>query len=128
MAANNVLLGAGKVYTESDVIQILNNFAPLWMFHKDHPEGQIVRDQSKFDKLVEEGWVDQPGKCALLPGHEHLYQGDEKVEVEEEEEVVFEPEPEFEFESGSEPSKAEPVKVDTVKKSAKTKTKIKPLF
>ena len=79
MASNNRLLGSGKVYTESDIVQILNNYAPHWMFHKDHPEGQIVRDKVTFDKLVAAGWVRHPGQCTLLPGHEAMYEGD-KVE------------------------------------------------
>jgi len=80
MASNNRLLGSGKVYTKSDVTQIPNNYAPHWMFHKEHPEGQIVRNQVTLDKLVAAGWVRHPGQCTLLPGHEALYEGDREVE------------------------------------------------
>jgi len=82
MASNNRLLGSGKVYTKSDVKQTqpLNDYAPHWMFHKDHPEGQIVRNQVTFDKLVAAGWVRHPGQCTLLPGHEAMYEGDREVE------------------------------------------------
>jgi len=76
MASDNRLLGSGKTYSAAEVQQILENFDPIWMFHKDHPEGQVVKKQVVFDKLVEEGWVDHPGKCTLLPGFEKYYEGE----------------------------------------------------
>jgi len=78
MASDNRLLGSGKTYSAAEVQQILENFDPIWMFHKDHPEGQVVKKQVIFDKLVEEGWVDHPGKCTLLPGLEKFYEGAEE--------------------------------------------------
>jgi len=98
MASNNRLLGSGKTYSEEEVVQILENFDPVWLFHKDHPEGQIVKKQVVFDQLIKEGWVDHPGKCTLLPGLEKYYEGDKEIE---EVEKVKEPEETEKVEEGA---------------------------
>jgi len=107
MVSDNRLLGSGKIHTPTKAAQTVEVFQPMWMFHKDHPEGEVVTKQVRYDKLIVAGWVDHPGKCTLLPGLEKWYEGGEnKIEevkeieeeentekVEEEEEVEVEEEP-----------------------------------
>ena len=74
MASNNSLLGSGKSYTpDKEPAPKGDFFVPRWMYHRDIPEGVLVRLEREFNKLSDD-WVDHPGKCTLLPGHEKIYQ------------------------------------------------------
>jgi len=84
MASDNQLLGSGKAHVLEENIQVAETFERMLMFHKNHPEGQVVKERAVFDKLMKEGWVDHPGKCTLLPGLEKYYEGEEKEEEKEE--------------------------------------------
>jgi len=80
MASDNRLVGAGKTYNEDEVQQIVKNFDPLWLYHKDQLKGQVVKDRKTYTELIEAGWEDHPGKCALLSGHEAMFKGEEIFE------------------------------------------------
>ena len=100
MASNNQLLGSGINYValartvpRQDEVQKLT---PAWRYHKDCPQGLVVKTDAALEKLDADGWVDHPGKVSPLPGHEDLFEGktkktkSKKVEKEEEVEEVEE--------------------------------------
>jgi len=143
MASNNQLLGSGKVVKEEvqggvERDKSLPKTAPCWLFHKDHPEGCVVKVQKECDKLRAAGWVDHPWLCTLLPGFEKLYEGKIKLAKVEPVEIKVEPELEVEIEVVAEvkvEAEVEPLKVEVKpipalkpKSKAKPKKQIAPLF
>lgn len=72
MASNNNLLGSGKPVVEVKE-SVVTSVLPKWMYHKDFPEGKIVRTEDELEELEVTGWEDHPGKVRLLPGHEKLF-------------------------------------------------------
>ena len=74
MTSNNRLLG--RTYEDiADAADPVEVFAPKWLYHPTCPGGVIVKDSAKYAALTKEGWVDHPGKCILLAGHEKLFSG-----------------------------------------------------
>ena len=114
MASENRLLGQARA--ESKVAIEVTLFNNCWLYHADTPKGILVKRKKLYDELIELGWVDHPGKCIRLKGHEDLFEENTEVEVEPEVEVEVEPEPIV--------PEPEPAKVSTAK--AKVKAKAKP--
>ncbi len=93
MSSQNVLLGSGVQPDEEKSLPPIYKKAPAWRFHKDFPN-RLCKTDEELDKLDAEGWVDQPGKARLLPGHEKVWEAQKKLEAgktqEVKEEVVAE--------------------------------------
>ena len=79
MASKNTLLGSGKIEVDEEQPILDEVFDPMWLYHTNFPEGKIVRSIKEKAVAIEEGWVDHPGKCTLLPGFEQLYEGKENT-------------------------------------------------
>lgn len=77
MASKNKLVGSGKIEEEKVIEEkkVQSEFEPMWLYRSDFPKGRIIKSLKEKRELVKEGWVDHPGKCTLLPGHEHLFEG-----------------------------------------------------
>ena len=85
MASNNELLGSGKVSTKKKKVES-EDFYPTWLYHTDRPEGQIVKTQADFNKLIKKGWVDSPVKLyEEITEEEEEEKEAEKAKVSEEE-------------------------------------------
>jgi hypothetical protein len=86
MATRNQLLGSGVVPEEEKAEVSVNTFSPMFVYHptaedeKGFPVGVKATTQAQFDELVKFGYKDNPGKVKKLPGHEHLFEGEEESE------------------------------------------------
>ena len=76
MASRNRLLGMGESVEEEKKVD-----EPVlqWMYSVGCPEGVLLTNQKDIDAFEKLGWKDHPGKVRLLPGHESLFEGGEKV-------------------------------------------------
>ena len=83
MASTNNLLGSGKAFIESNE-PVKSSRVPVFRYHKDCPNGIVVRTEAKLDELDAAGWKDHPGKVKKLPGFEKLYKAETKTEADEE--------------------------------------------
>ena len=84
MVAKNKLLGSGK--PEEKVVERIvevPKFERMWLYSVECPEGKIVSTFEEYNKLMDAGWVDHPGKCTKLPGHESKFDGEIGKVVEE---------------------------------------------
>jgi hypothetical protein len=83
MASQNNLLGSGKPFVvplpEPTPVE-LQQFAPAWRFHKECPEGVLVKTDKQLAELDAAGWKDEPGKVRLLPGHEKVWEAEQALE------------------------------------------------
>lgn len=75
MASQNTLLGSGlpaqpiaEGHKERE-----QKKTPCFCYHKDCPQGRLVKYDDELEKLDKEGWVDHPAKVLRLPGHEKKY-------------------------------------------------------
>lgn len=88
MASKNRLLGSGIEYGEEEKKTIAAFDVPCFMYSESNLSGILVKTTAQLKTLKEQGYVDHPGKCARLPGHEKLYdefhKEPEKKETEEE--------------------------------------------
>ncbi len=87
MAKGNKLLGSGipdEVEIEVEVKPVtVQQKAPAWRYHKDHPEGKVCRTDMELAMADAKGWQDHPGKVRKFPGLEYLYIEPEVEEPEE---------------------------------------------
>ena len=80
MASKNKLLGSGKIdEVAEESVEIV--FKRVWLYHKAVPAGLLITTQKQFNECTEAGWVDHPGKCNSLPGHEKLFKEVKSVKV-----------------------------------------------
>jgi len=79
MQSQNILLGSGvpeqKLVTGH--IEPTHLKTPAWRFHKDFPD-KLCKTDVEVDQADAEGWLDQPGKARLLPGHEKVWEAYQK--------------------------------------------------
>ena len=69
------MLGSGKTGEAAEIVSpAVSKLAPAWRFHKDFPEGRLVKTDEELAKLDAEDWKDHPGKVRLLPGHEKVWE------------------------------------------------------
>jgi hypothetical protein len=82
MASKNKLLGSGKVEEVEEVVKpkVELKHAPAWYFHINCPEGVIAKTDEEVDALIANGWKDHPGKVRLLPGHEKVFEEEQRIQ------------------------------------------------
>ena len=82
MASKNRLLGSGIVEDSVEEVKtsVVSFDLPCLMYHSSCIDGKVVRTVEELNKLIVVGWKDHPGKVALLPGWEDLYNKEHKVE------------------------------------------------
>jgi hypothetical protein len=76
MPSNNRLLGSTRLEVKEEVRESVSTRVPVWRYHESCLKGIVVKTEKELNRLDKEGWVDHPGKIALLPGHEKLFEGD----------------------------------------------------
>lgn len=76
MASKNRLIN-GPVVAEDAEEVVVSQSAPAWRYHESCPGGKVCKTDKELQEADAAGWQDHPGKVALLPGFEKLFEGNE---------------------------------------------------